>query len=77
MKLLQAQEEAERTSESFLLPETVQGMRLFLDEKNNIPIPAVCALLLIVMLPAAYYGYFSDIEKKKKNYLVFKYRFII
>ena len=67
MKSLQEQEKEGRTSESFLLPETVLGMRISLPEQNSVPLPAVCAVLLAAMLPAAYYGYFNDIEKKKRK----------
>lgn len=67
MAALKEQEITERTSEHFFLPETVFGMRLLLPEKKSIPMPLVCMGLLAVMLPAAYYGYFSDMETKKKK----------
>lgn len=67
MAKLQEQEMAERTEESFFLPETVLGMRLMLPEEKKVPILSVCAALLAMLFPAAYYGYFNDIETKKKK----------
>lgn len=67
MAALQEQEIAERTRKGFLLPETVLGMRLLLPEKTKISVSAICTALLAVVFPAAYYGYFSDVEAKKKK----------
>lgn len=67
MAKLQEQELEARTKESFLLPETVFGMRLLLPEKKQVPVPAVGAVLFIMLFPAAYYGYFNDMETKKKK----------
>lgn len=67
MAKLQEQEMEERTKESFFLPETVLGMRLLFPEEKKLPISIVCAILFAVLFPVAYYGYFSDIEAKKKK----------
>ncbi len=67
MEKLQEQEMTERTKESFFLPETVLGMRLLLPEEKKIPILFVCTILVAILFPAAYYGYFNDIETKKKK----------
>ena len=57
----------ERRKESFFLPESVLGMRLLLPEEKKIPILFVCTILVAILFPAAYYGYFNDIETKKKK----------
>lgn len=67
MAELQEQELAERTKESFFLPETVLGMRLLLPEERKVPTLLVCTALAVVLFPTAYYGYFNDIETKKKK----------
>lgn len=67
MKLLQGQEELERQKESFLLPETVSGMKVELFKESSAPLPMLCAFLLLLLLPASFYAYFQEIEKKKRT----------
>lgn len=62
---LRQQEQASRTKESFVLPQTVFGYPVKLAERQN-GIPAFLLLLSVTVPLLLYYGYFGEVDKKRK-----------
>ena len=64
---LQRQEEASRTSERFLLPETVAGHAVKEKAKENTGISAFFVLLAVVIPLLLYSGYFGKLDTRRKK----------
>lgn len=64
---LRQQEQASRTSERFILPETVLGYPVKKAEENSFGVAAFLVLLAIVLPLLLYSGYFSGIDTRRKK----------
>lgn len=66
-KELVKQEEASRTAERFLLPESVQGYRVEEAETEKFRGGAFLILLAVVIPMLLYYGYFGSLDTRRKE----------